>query len=99
MNGISFKTANTKWDRVALNGPKAAKIDERPIPDHVLPVIRRLVETRRAWNLSIVDVAGRCGGDHATFIRYERGDKLPSTKTLMKWASVLGFQISLWPKK
>lgn len=81
-----------------IGAANVVKLDEQPIPASVEPIIRRLIETRRAWKLSISDIAERCGADWNTFVRYERGDKFPSAKTLVRWASVLGFELSLWPK-
>ena len=86
----------TKWDRAPVTPTRRP---EPPIPDHVEPVIRRLIETRRAWQLSANDVANRCGSDLNTFRRYERGDTFPSAKTLIRWAAVLGFELSLWPRR
>lgn len=72
---------------------------ERNIEDvNPHPLIRRLVETRKAWQLSTTDVAERCGSNHNTFMRYETGQTFPSGKMLVRWAEVLGFDLSLWPK-
>lgn len=89
---------STAMPSAHIETPKVVRIDDQPIPDHVEPIIRRLIETRRAWKLTISDVAERCGADWNTFVRYERGDKFPSAKTLVRWADVLGFELSLWPK-
>lgn len=68
-------------------------------PAQIDPIIRRLVEVRLAWKLSLNDVANRCGGDLNTFKRYENGTRFPSGKTLARWADVLGYELSIWPKK
>lgn len=62
------------------------------------PIIRRLVEVRMAWKLSLNDVANRCGADLNTFRRYENGVTFPSGKMLARWADVLGYELSIWPK-
>ncbi|MCS3690922.1 helix-turn-helix domain-containing protein [Bradyrhizobium elkanii] len=69
------------------------------IPAHVDPIIRRLTEVRLAWNLSLNDVANRCGADLNTFKRYENGARYPSGKMLARWADVLGYELSIWPKR
>ncbi|QPF87003.1 helix-turn-helix transcriptional regulator [Bradyrhizobium genosp. L] len=62
------------------------------------PIIQRLTEIRLAWKLPLNDVANRCGADLNTFKRYESGQTFPSGKTLVRWATVLGYELSLWPK-
>lgn len=63
------------------------------------PLIRRLVETRKAWQLSATEIADRISSDYNTFRRYETGERFPSGKKLVQWADVLGFELSLWPKR
>jgi DNA-binding transcriptional regulator YiaG len=63
------------------------------------PIIRCLVETRLAWQLSISDVASRMGSSYFTLKRYERGAEFPSGKMLLKWVDVLGFELVLRHKK
>lgn len=62
-------------------------------------VFRRLTEVRLAWKLPLEDVAPRIGTTPANLRKWELGLSVPSTKSLMRWASVLGFDISIWPKE
>ena len=66
---------------------------------NVLPVIRRLTETRIAWGLSVDDIAERIGCAAGTLSKYEGGQNGPSLFMLICWAEVLGFELSLWPKR
>ena len=63
------------------------------------PIIKCLVETRLAWQLSVSDIAARMGSSYFTLKRYERGAEFPSGKMLLKWVDVLGFEIVLRHKK
>jgi len=63
------------------------------------PVIRSLVETRLAWQLSVSDIAARMGSSYSTLKRYEAGAEFPSGKMLLKWVDVLGFELVLRHKK
>jgi predicted transcriptional regulator len=63
------------------------------------PIIKCLVETRLAWQLSVADIADRMGSTYFTLKRYERGDEFPSGKMLLKWVDVLGFELALRHKK
>jgi predicted transcriptional regulator len=63
------------------------------------PVIKCLLETRLAWQLSVTDIADRMGSSYFTLKRYERGDEFPSGKMLLKWVDVLGFELVLRHKK
>ena len=63
------------------------------------PIIKCLVETRLAWQLSASDVASRMGSSYFTLKRYERGAEFPSGKMLLKWVDVLGFELVLRHKK
>lgn len=75
-------------------------IHERYIkPVDVHPVVRRLAESRIAWGMSQRDIAKRIGCDQPKLANYELGKLLPSMKTLMRWADVMGFELSLWPKE
>lgn len=77
-------------------------IHERYIkPVNVHPIVARLAEVRLAWGLTIEDVADRTGIKPITLRRYELGstEYSPSFKTIARWAEVLGYEISLWPKK
>ena len=66
---------------------------------HLHPIIKCLVETRLAWQLSVADIADRMGSSYSTLKRYERGDEFPSGKMLLKWVDVLGFELALRHKK
>jgi transcriptional regulator with XRE-family HTH domain len=70
-----------------------------PLRKDVVPVIRRLEEVRLAWGLTLVDVADRIGTSPKYLRDWELGRKLPGAKKLMRWASVLGYEISIWPKE
>jgi transcriptional regulator with XRE-family HTH domain len=75
-------------------------IHERYIkPISAAPVIVRLTEVRLAWGLSIREVAARIGCDEETLGKYERGKIFPKGRYLVKWAEVLGYELSIWPKK
>jgi hypothetical protein len=63
------------------------------------PIIKCLVETRLAWQLSVSDVASRMGSSYFTLKRYERGAEFPSGKMLLKWVDVLSFELVLRHKK
>ena len=63
------------------------------------PIIKCLVETRLAWQLSVSDIAARMGSSYFTLKRYERGAEFPSGKMLLKWVDVLGFELVLRHKK
>ena len=63
------------------------------------PIIKCLVETRLAWQLSVADIADRMGSSYSTLRRYERGDEFPSGKMLLKLVDVLGFELALRHKK
>jgi predicted transcriptional regulator len=63
------------------------------------PIIKCLVETRLAWQLSVPDIAARMGASYFTLKRYERGAEFPSAKMLLKWVDVLGFELVLRHKK
>ncbi|MDB5605231.1 MAG: hypothetical protein JWP25_2131 [Bradyrhizobium sp.] len=63
------------------------------------PIIKCLVETRLAWQLSVSDIAARMGSSYFTLRRYERGAEFPSGKMLLKWVDVLGFELVLRHKK
>jgi transcriptional regulator with XRE-family HTH domain len=77
-------------------------IHERYIkPVNASPVVRRLTEVRMAWGLSIEAVAERIGCQPATLRKYELGlpNYNPSFNVICRWADVLGFELSIWPKK
>lgn len=61
-------------------------------------VIQRLMEVRQAWRLSVDHVATRIGCSTEILRKYELGNGYPSFKFLIKWADVLGYDVSLWPK-
>lgn len=67
----------------------------KPVPSHLY---RRLTEARKAWKLSVVEVAERVGCEPATLRKYELGLTLPSVSMLLRWADALGYDLSLWPK-
>lgn len=50
----------------------------------------RLRRTRRALDITQVELAERIGVAHATIVRIERGQTKPSTDTLFKLADALG---------
>lgn len=64
-----------------------------------LAVCRCLVEVRRAWSLSVDDVAERIGCKVQTLQKFESGARSPSLGTLIRWAAVLGYDIALSPKE
>jgi transcriptional regulator with XRE-family HTH domain len=63
------------------------------------PIIKCLVETRLAWQLSVSDIAARMGSSYFTLKKYERGAEFPSGKMLLKWVDVLGFEMVLRHKE
>lgn len=65
---------------------------------NVHPAVARLTAVRLAWELSTQDVAKRIGCSWFSLMHMESGQKQPSFKTLLRWAEVLGFEVSLWPK-
>jgi transcriptional regulator with XRE-family HTH domain len=64
----------------------------------VHPVVARLTEIRLAWQFSQQEIADRIGCRLLTIQKIERGSLWPSFKLLARWADVLGYQISIWPK-
>jgi hypothetical protein len=63
------------------------------------PIIKCLVETRLAWQLSVSDIAARMGSSYFTLKKYETGAEFPSGKMLLKWVDVLGFELALRHKE
>jgi hypothetical protein len=66
---------------------------------HLHPIIKCLVETRLARQLSVPISPIDMGSSYFTLIRYERGDEFPSGKMLLKLVDVLGFELALRHKK
>lgn len=60
-----------------------------------LPVIHLLTEIRLAWGLTTQDLAQRIGCSHTTFQHWEGGERDPSLKALIRWASILGYELSM----
>lgn len=69
------------------------------IPVDIHPVLERLAYVRLAWGLSTKDVADRIGCSTSTLLHMESGQKQPGFKIFVRWADVLGFDLSLWPKQ
>ena len=59
------------------------------------PIVRKLVEKRKALGLLQADVAGMMESDANLLSRWERGDRQPFTRNLEKWAHALGFELAL----
>lgn len=75
-------------------------IHERNIkPLDIHPVFRRLTEARMAWKLSLEETSSRMGCDAQTLRKLELGLVSPSLGMLLRWSDVLGYEISLWPKR
>jgi transcriptional regulator with XRE-family HTH domain len=71
-------------------------IQERSIkPSNAFPVIQKLTEIRLAWELKPEDLAQRIGCGRSTFMHWESGASDPSLKALTRWASILGYELSL----
>lgn len=66
---------------------------------HVHPVVTRLTEIRLAWGLSLEYIANKIGCSYFTLIHMESGQKQPNFKTLIRWASALGYDLSLRPQQ
>lgn len=71
----------------------------RIVASNAHPIIVRLTETRLAWGLTVKDLASRIGCSDYTLMHMESGQELPSGKLLIRWADVLGFSLSIWPKE
>lgn len=71
----------------------------KPIHEPPIPAVARLAEVRMAWGLSVQYVAEKLGCSPCHLRKCERGQNDPSGKLLVKWAEILGYEISLWPKQ
>ena len=61
------------------------------------PVVARLVELRLAWGLTIEQIAQRAGCSYRLLAYIEAGGRDPGFKLLVRWAEVLGYDLSLRP--
>ena len=66
---------------------------------NVHPVVARLTELRLAWGLSVEQIAVRVGCSYFTIAQAETGQRQIGLKVLAKWASVLGYDLSLRPQQ
>lgn len=62
-------------------------------------VCTRLREVRLAWKMTLTEVSERIGADASTLRKWELGLVIPSLKNLERWAGVLGYELTIWPKK
>lgn len=63
------------------------------------PLIERLVGIRMGWGMSIPEIASRCNLCENTFYMLETGYRDPTFKVLVRWAEVLGYDLSLRPQE
>ena len=59
------------------------------------PIVRKLVEKRKALGLLQADVAGMMESDANLLSRWERGARQPGAPNLDKWARALGVDFAL----
>lgn len=57
------------------------------------PIIQDLVSIRKAWNLSVADVAELAGVNDVTIEGFESGNRFPRLDTLLRWADALGCNV------
>lgn len=62
------------------------------------PLVERLVRIRMGWSMPVVEIAKRCGLAENSFYMIETGYREPTFKMLVRWADVLGYDLSLKPK-
>ena len=61
----------------------------------VHPIVETLVQARMGWQMTIADIANRCGVAERTLYYYEAGEREPCLDTLDRWARVFGYDIQL----
>ena len=66
---------------------------------NVHPVVARLTEVRVAWGFTVKEISKRVGVSEYTLMHMAGGTKEPGFKVLNRWASVLGYDLNLWPKQ
>lgn len=66
---------------------------------HVRVFTARLAQTRRDLGWSQQQLANRMHVSRSSLAKWESGRRTPELTALVAWASVLGFDLALIPKK
>lgn len=58
-------------------------------------LVRQLSDARKAKGISQAEMASKIGYEYETLLKIEYGARNPSMSKLVRWAEILGFEVSL----
>lgn len=102
----SEKEDNERWEKIAeerpsvdrLVGSGALESDSAPLHSHLVlyKLVRTLKKLREKNELSLSEVAEKCGIDKSALSRLENGQHLnPTINTLCRYAEAVGVEIEI----